>query len=134
MPKRDHRDLAALLLRKAAGDEAALRTLSRDESIPDEVVGFHAQQAVEKLLKAVLAALDRDFPRTHDLGALTALLEDVDRAPPEHFAAAEELTLWAVQFRYEDVLDATLDRELVVELVDGLRSWAVELVERDRAD
>lgn len=132
MAKRDHRDLAALLLRKAAGDEAALKALSREESIPDEVLGFHAQQAAERLLKAVLAALDRDFPRTHDLSVLAALLEDADHAPPARFAAAEELTLWAVQFRCEDVLDSPLDRQRAVELVEGLRAWAVELVEPGR--
>lgn len=125
MPKRDHRDLAALLLRKASGDEAALAALTRDRAVPDDVVGFHAQQAVEKLMKAALAALDRDFPRTHDLGILMTLLEEAGHSLPDRFIVAEELTVWAVQFRYEDVLDARLDRPGTMKLVAALREWVV---------
>jgi HEPN domain-containing protein len=129
LPRRDHHDLAALLLRKAAGDEAAVAVLSTDATVPDEVVGFHAQQAVEKLLKAVLAALDREFPRTHDLGMLQTLLEDAGHPLPDRLQAVEELTLWAVQFRYEDVLDAGLDRAGTLRLVIAVREWAVARVE-----
>ena len=131
MPKRDHRDLAALLLRKASGDEAALAALSDEAAVPDEVVGFHAQQAVEKLMKAVLAALDEDFPRTHDLGLLQTLLEESGRPLPDRLLAVEELTVWSVQFRYEDVLNARLDRAATIELVMAVREWASALVERE---
>ena len=134
MPKRDHHDLAALLLRKASGDEAALGALSDEAAVPDEVVGFHAQQAVEKLMKAVLAALDRDFPRTHDLGLLQTLLEESGRPLPDRLLAVEELTVWSVQFRYEDVPDARLDRPATVELVRAVREWASATVKREVID
>jgi HEPN domain-containing protein len=120
-----------LLLTKAAGDEAALAAVSRDAAVPDEVVGFHAQQAVEKLMKAVLAVLDRDFPRTHDLGVLQTLLEESRHPFPDRLSAAEELTVWSVQFRYEDVLDARLDRAAAVALVAGVRDWARAIVDRE---
>jgi hypothetical protein len=128
LPKRSQQDLAVLLQRKAAGDEAALGALSREAAVPDEILGFHAQQAVEKLLKAALASLDRDFPRTHDLGILTALLEDAGRPLPEPLGLAEELTLWAVEFRYESSLDRALDRREVVRLVAAVRDWAVSVI------
>ena len=38
----------------------------------DDVVGYHAQQAVEKAIKAVLVLCGIDFPRTHDLDFLLA--------------------------------------------------------------
>lgn len=38
---------------KAASDEAILSKLLGDSEVPDDVLGFHAQQAVGKLLKAV---------------------------------------------------------------------------------
>jgi hypothetical protein len=47
---------ARLLLRKAAQDEFVLLKLIPDPASPDEMIGFHAQQAIEKMLKAVLAA------------------------------------------------------------------------------
>jgi hypothetical protein len=49
-------DLAEQLLRRAVDDEAAARAMLSLESVTDAIVGFHAQQAVEKSLKAVLAA------------------------------------------------------------------------------
>ncbi len=52
------REHAEFLLRKAAKDERALETLHADPGSADEVVGFHAQQAAEKLLKAVLRGRD----------------------------------------------------------------------------
>jgi hypothetical protein len=52
LPKRDGRDLARVLANKAAGDEAALDGLWQDSDVPDQVLGFHAQQAVEKRIKS----------------------------------------------------------------------------------
>ena len=43
-----------LLLDKAAQDEYVLDKLLSDPDAPVEVFGFHAQQAAEKLLKAIL--------------------------------------------------------------------------------
>ena len=43
---------ANLLLRKALQDQAILVLLVDDKTISDDAVGFHAQQAAEKLLKA----------------------------------------------------------------------------------
>jgi HEPN domain-containing protein len=42
---------------------AAARTLAADAGQQDDVVGFHAQQAVEKSIKAVLALRGNDIPR-----------------------------------------------------------------------
>jgi len=38
-----------------------------------EIFGFHAQQAIEKCLKAWIAGLDREFPLTHDIMLLSVL-------------------------------------------------------------
>lgn len=47
------RDLAKLLLRKAENDIVAFTKLCSDPEIAIEILGFHAQQAAEKMLKAV---------------------------------------------------------------------------------
>jgi predicted transcriptional regulator len=44
-------DLALLLSRKAAGDEDVVRRLIDIPEVVDETLGFHAQQAIEKLIK-----------------------------------------------------------------------------------
>ena len=44
-------------LRKEFRFSFALQVLGADENVADESIGFHAQQAVEKCLKAVLMGL-----------------------------------------------------------------------------
>ena len=70
-----------------------------NERVADEAIGFHAQQAVEKGLKAVLASRGARFERTHDLDRLLELLEEQAlRAPidPDELTA---LTHYAVSLR-----------------------------------
>ncbi|HWO83623.1 MAG TPA: HEPN domain-containing protein [Solirubrobacterales bacterium] len=54
MSGRDPKAEAAVLARKAADDAKAMRLLASNQEISDEIIGFHAQQAIEKWLKAVL--------------------------------------------------------------------------------
>ncbi len=58
---------ARAFLDRADADLTAVRALEKLDTVPDEIVGFHGQQAAEKLLKAVLAARGIDFPRTHSI-------------------------------------------------------------------
>jgi len=124
LPKRDGRDLARVLAAKAAGDEAALDALSADANVPDEVVGFHAQQAVEKRLKSVLAERGIAFERTHNLGYLLNLLADHNVSLPPNVEDLTVLTPWATDFRYEDITGQAIDRKRVRELVQAVGAWA----------
>ena len=45
-------------------------------TVTDAIVGFHAQQAVEKAFKAVLAMVGAEFPFTHNIALLMQLCED----------------------------------------------------------
>lgn len=64
MGSRGSRDLAKVLARKAEGDAKAMRRLVPDPKIDDEAMGFHAQQAIEKCFKAVMArrGLEKSAP------------------------------------------------------------------------
>jgi HEPN domain-containing protein len=63
---------AIVLARKAEDDAKAMQLLTPDAEISDEIIGFHAQQAVEKWLKAVLGSRGIEFEYTHDLHRLIA--------------------------------------------------------------
>ncbi|MEX2194164.1 MAG: HEPN domain-containing protein [Thermoleophilaceae bacterium] len=69
------KEQADLLLRKARDDQHVLIALAGDPGAADAVLGFHAQQAVEKAMKAVLASRGEDFPWTHDLQLLLRRIE-----------------------------------------------------------
>ncbi len=52
----------------------AVHTLKLGKECPTDTVCFHAQQCVEKYLKAFLVALERPFPKTHDIETLVSLI------------------------------------------------------------
>lgn len=115
---------AQLLQRKAAQDIAVLQKLINDPTINTETLGFHAQQAAEKLIKALLALGDHDYPRTRDLGLLLDLLAAVDVRIPEALLTVENLTPFATVFRYDDLpLEASIDRQEWLSLLLALEEF-----------
>ncbi|MBL7154876.1 MAG: HEPN domain-containing protein [Phycisphaerae bacterium] len=62
---------------KAENDlKNAAHTLKLGRGCPTDTVSFHAEQCVEKYLKAFLVYKGIDFPRTHDIERLVALLPE----------------------------------------------------------
>jgi HEPN domain-containing protein len=122
---------AQLLLHKAEEDAEAVGKLATDIGIADAIVGFHAQQAVEKAMKAVLAASGDDFPWTHDLRYLIERLNDLGSPLPESLHEIRVLGPWAVEFRYGETIDDQLDRDQAVALVNEALAWAKAQIETD---
>lgn len=123
MPRPEHIALAELLLRKAETDLSAARILAHDAGEHDEAVGFHAQQAAEKSMKAVLTAAQVATPRTHDLAFLIDLLVGQQVHMPTVLADADWLSPWAVTTRYDDV-DELLDRSAALDVAQMAIDWA----------
>jgi HEPN domain-containing protein len=118
-------DQAAVLSRKAAADATAVRELAGNSEITDEIIGFHAQQAVEKWLKAAMADRGLEVARVHDIGRLLQLLANDGASLPASQTELDELTIYAVPMRYDELLDAEpLDRQATVALVDEVGQWA----------
>lgn len=93
-------DLPGDLLALAREDLVSAEALHRAERVSDSPVGFHAQQAVEKALKAAIASRDLDFPFTHDLGVLMQLCEDAGLELPAALSDADRLNPYAATIRY----------------------------------
>jgi HEPN domain-containing protein len=125
--RREPSDLAALYSRKASNDATAAREFADNPEISDEIIGFHAQQAVEKWLKAVMAKLGLPQQRTHDIDQLCRLLEEQGVELPVPRSRLAELTDFAVPLRYEDLLDAEpVNRPATAALVDEIGKWAAD--------
>jgi HEPN domain-containing protein len=83
-------DLRSAELLSAVGDDG-----------PPDVVAYHAQQCVEKCLKALLVSTGVDYPRTHDISILVALLSDSGiEAPALSVEEQVSLTTYATVTRY----------------------------------
>ena len=121
-------DEAQKLLKKGQEDEMLLVKTLLDTEISDEVWGFHAQQAVEKYLKSVLAKHSVIFPKTHDLLLLTRLFEKNAISLPCPSSEFDWLIPYATTFRYDDVEDAELDRKQALQLVQIIQAWAQGLM------
>lgn len=123
-------DLARLWLAQAAKDEAVPGAWQDDPGIAEEISGFHAQQAVENLLKAVLVRWAVPFRRTPDIAELCDLLRDAGLVPPTSVDEASDLTPFGVEFRYADLSadEEPLDRRGTRERVEAVRRWVGGLI------
>lgn len=71
--------VAAEWVAKAEGDlRAAVQILKIERNCPTDTVVYHAQQCVEKYLKAVLCIQRVPFPKTHNIRLL------MDLVPPSN--------------------------------------------------
>lgn len=91
-----------------------------------ETLCFHAQQAVEKALKAVLIHHGRVIPKTHNIATLLTLLVEVVPALPPEVLAAAALTDYAVGMLYPGAWDPVTAEEHAnaVEIGQQVISWA----------
>jgi HEPN domain-containing protein len=96
---KDQGDLAKGLFRKASSDLVAMEASLKAGAL--DACCFHAQQAVEKLLKAYLANIRTTFPYTHNLSRLVALCEQSDPSFARMTIIVEPLNPYAVDLRYD---------------------------------
>lgn len=84
--------------------EGDFSTASREAGVADQpnfaAVCFHAQQCAEKYLKAFLTEHGIQFPKTHDLERLLALVTSVNPEASFLRDAAQELTGYGMDVRY----------------------------------
>ena len=84
-----------------------------ETAAPQEAIGFHAQQALENILKGWISAVGAEYGNTHRLDELMGIIRNI---PKEQDTPAGEdlrwLTHYAVEYRYEGAvlkLDDPLD-------------------------
>lgn len=101
MPARDKiAAVASEWVAKAENDlKNAVHTLTLGDECPTDTVCFHAQQCVEKYLKALLVMLQVEFSRTHDIETLIRLLP-TELKPSLAVEQQRRLTEYATVMRY----------------------------------
>jgi hypothetical protein len=115
---------AQVLLIKASEDEAALKATGN----PDAVLGFHAQQAVEKLMKALISARSVPFELTHNLLRLNAVVQDLGEVLPVTPVPLSDLNDFAVEYRYDLLFQH--ETPSIAELIETVRLIRVYVVAR----
>lgn len=93
-------------------------------AIHDSILGFHAQQVVEKAIKAVLFRLAVMVPRTHNIAQLLLALDAATIGAPPHAEVLDALNPYAVAARYGALDAGELDRAVTLAWVNDLLAWA----------
>ena len=98
-PDARSREVAGEWLRRARSD-LALAKQPKPEEVFWEDLCFHAEQAAEKAIKAVLVLERIDFPRTRDVSELLGLLAQAGHSVPADVLIAETISDYASVTRY----------------------------------
>lgn len=114
-----------------ARSDLILARMADDERILPELLAFHAQQAAEKALKALLIHHQVEFPRTHVIATLLNLCERSGYQGTETLYDALALTRYAVATRYpseEDPVTRDEAREAAL-IAANVLAWVEKQIE-----
>ncbi|KPK77060.1 MAG: hypothetical protein AMJ79_04505 [Phycisphaerae bacterium SM23_30] len=98
--------------------------LRLDRECPFRLIAYHAQQCVEKHIKAYLVFHQVDFPYTHNISRLLELCDQNTATNwVEELKEAEELTAFAITTRYpgQDEEVTKDEAETAVNVADRVR-------------
>ena len=111
-------------LRLAEKDLKAFMAMKNHPDIAFEIACFHAQQSVEKSLKAIMFLKKIEFRRTHDLEELAAILNRNGLVLPLPTEQISRLNPFAVTVRYDDEDIPTITLAEVHYIAESLWNWA----------
>jgi len=117
-------DEARRYLSIATDDLAAFQALADLAHIRQALAFFHAQQSIEKCLKAVLFVQGIEFRKTHDLYELADKLGKAGISLPISADALAQINPYAVEFRYGDEIIPTISRGEVESIATRMLAWA----------
>jgi HEPN domain-containing protein len=127
-------ETAKALLSAAGRDLRALCNMTDADRFPLEVFGFHAQQVVEKSLKAWLSITGVEYPMTHNIRFLIVLLQQSGEDISDLWNLVS-LSAFAVQFRYEafEMVNEQMDRAAVLQGAEDLYTRVNKLLQEAEA-
>ena len=130
----DLRDYVDKWLFRAAEDMAVIENLMQsDLQGYASAICFHAQQAAEKYLKALLAHKGVDFPRTHDIDFL---LSECRKVAPGKFDCVDpkSFTDFGVSVRYPDdfYVPQASEAQYYAQVTNDVRSIVESLIRSER--
>ena len=120
-------DFVQQWLNRACKDLAAGELLLKGAFEDYENVGFHAQQAAEKFIKAFLVCHQIEFSKTHNIALLTQLVASVEPELAKKLTGVDELTPYGVEFCYPGDLPSVsrTDGEKAVRLAEQTRDLII---------
>lgn len=127
--KKPH-DYAVTLLHLADRDARAFLALKNDVNwnVDPQTICFHAQQGVEKAIKAVLVSRNLEVGRTHDLNKLFYQIEKLSLDFPISLEKLSKLNPYAVTVRYDDLEVDTITIDEAEIVLNTVIEWATSVI------
>ncbi len=127
-----HRPRSVVVWLSHARGDLALARVQLGPKVMKELLCFHAQQAAEKAIKAVLIGHGIEPPRTHNITALINLLPP-EVPQPEDVLASRVLTSYAAMTRYPGQAGEVSEDDYreAVRLAEAVVGWAEGLTEAE---
>jgi len=108
----------------------------RQPGICLEDLCFHAQQAAEKSLKALLLAQRRGPAYTHNLATLLRLIKEARLPVPQDVMRVVRLSDYAVETRYPGMFDPVTEQDYreAMELASRCVAWVRDRLSGTKSD
>lgn len=130
----DTLDEARQLYAAAQRDMTSFQLLIETGRAPHETIGFLAQQACEKFIKAVLVLRAVKVERTHDLEFLAQLASAGAVVLPIDASTLRQLNPYAVALRYEGSEVRWVSEQQAMEMVQTLYQWAQQAIQQKESE
>ncbi len=115
-------------IKKAENDLRNAKIVIKAEDPPHDTICFHAQQCIEKYIKALLVYYKKEPPKLHDIGELITALKDEMPELYQILDEADELTDYAIGIRYpEEIFDiSSEDSKKAVKTAEKIKNIALK--------
>ncbi|MGC8767443.1 MAG: HEPN domain-containing protein [Brevinematia bacterium] len=124
-------------IKKAENDLKTAKDEMVAHSPATDTVCFHAQQCVEKYLKAYLVLHQKYFRKTHNVAELIELCKEVDQDFNKLYdLKVENLTPYATEIRYPEDFYIPSEEEAkeAVEIAEKAKSFILEKLKKEGLD
>ena len=102
---------------------------------PLEIICYHCQQAIEKLLKGVLISKGVTIKKTHDLGLLAEMLQEYTEVDEKYLEMCDDLTPYGVKIRYpQELFIEEFHVKKALEETQELYDWLLTLLQTEKRD
>ena len=97
---------------------------------PLEIICYHCQQTVEKLLKGFLISKGVTIKKTHDLGLLAEMMQEYVEVDEKYLEMCDELTPYGVKIRYpQELFVEEYQVKKALEETQELHDWLMALLQ-----
>ena len=102
---------------------------------PLEIICYHCQQTVEKLLKGVLISRGVTIKKTHDLGLLAEMLQEYTEVDEKYLEMCDDLTPYGVKIRYpQELFIEEYHVKKALEETQELYDWLLTLLRVEKVN